>query len=343
VLAAGNLFTAANGLNPAHALDPSNASSSGNKSVASPREDGSFLSTSHKNAGQQGIIAILVLSVVLIYGFWNLAQKQILVTTTVSVLQPNVNIDMQKTEHRYTLSDLLNLQISLLTQCPPGLCIWTESALPTRLMNDLSLKQRLEQLATKQKLDLLIGSIDQDRQGNLYNAAFGIRSDGSFCGKAYHKRYLVPFGEYTPVLVKYLPDWVRVLTNTPAGAGYSSGIEPAALNLTCGLVSPLICFETISPELVAASVRAGGQLLVNISDLAWFHKSIIGEQMLAFSVFRSVENQRFFIFSANTGPSAIITPRGRIFAQTDEGIKTVLLGKVGFTPSLSPFTKWYLF
>jgi apolipoprotein N-acyltransferase len=105
----------------------------------------------------------------------------------------------------------------------------------------------------------------------------------------------------------------------------------------------LICFEVIAPELAAASVRAGGQLFVNINDLSWFHQSIIGEQMIACAVLRAIENRRYFVFAANTGPSAIISPTGEIKVSVAQGVAGVLSGKIDYLSDLSWFTKWWKF
>ena len=141
----------------------------------------------------------------------------------------------------------------------------------------------------------------------------------------------------------HFPEWIKRLTNTPAGGGYSSGESPAILDFGWGKVAPLICFESLSPELVASSVRAGGQLIVNISDLSWFHQSFVGRQMIAFSVFRAIENGRYFIFAANTGPSAIIDPGGRIDELSGQDQDLLLVGKVSLCTCATPFTRWFMF
>ena len=288
------------------------------------------------------LLAAVILFVVLAYGFVKLtgapAQSA---NINACVLQPNVNINMQKTEQRYTLAQLLDIQMKLMQEAKPGLCVFTESSLPARLNDQPLLKALLVDIAKKKSLDIVVGAIDTDSSEHLFNAAFGISSAGLLQSRAYHKRYLVPFGEYSPIV--NMPEWLRRLTNTPAGSGYTAGREPVVFNLGYGKVSPLICFETISPELAAASVRAGGQLLVNISDLAWFHESLIGEQMIACAVFRAIENRRYFIFAANTGPSAIITAAGAINGESLQNKQTLLSGKVAFNSSMTLFTKWFLF
>src|SRR5262249_22437461 len=94
----------------------------------------------------QGLISILALLAVLTYGFWRLSEKHAPATITLSVVQPNVNIEMQKSEHRYTVLDLVNQQVALTKECPQGICIWPESAVPTRLPKNPTMQDRLGKL-----------------------------------------------------------------------------------------------------------------------------------------------------------------------------------------------------
>jgi apolipoprotein N-acyltransferase len=289
----------------------------------------------------QCAIVLIAIPLSIALGGWQSAKTAIRAVTPVAVLQGNINIDMQKTVHRYTLDELLERYLRLIPKIPPGLCVFTESAIPTRISDSPEVQKFLGQIAEGRKLDMVVGGIGRDELSNPYNSAYGFSADGAMAPNVYHKRYLVPFGEYCPTLVQYMPEWIKRLTNTPAGGGLSSGRQAEVLKLTNGEVAPLICFECISPELAADSTRKGGQLIVNISDLAWFHKSVVGEQMIAFSVFRAIENRRFFVFAANTGPSAIIDPRGMITERSLIDETTVLAGRVGFSSEISPFTAWF--
>ena len=263
----------------------------------------------------------------------------------VSIVQPNINIAMYKTQGKYSVEQLLSLETSLSQQCQSGLCVWTEGALPIHQADNSALVDSLKYFITSKQISLVLGTFDQDKQGNFYNAAWAISAQNPAASNYYHKRYLVPFGEYTPSFVDYLPysQTIRTLTNTPAGTGYACGSSATVLKLDSHLLAPLICFEVIAPELAAAGVRDGGQLLVNINDLSWFHQSIIGEQMIACAVFRAIENRRYFIFAANTGPSAIISPRGEIQASVGQNVATVLAGKIDYLSDLTPFTRWCMF
>lgn len=311
--------------------------------VLMKKSDLSIAATKKMQAVGQCIVCGLILSSIVFYGFWQTSTHRDYQTIPTSVLQGNINIEMQKTEHRYTLAELITHYKRMLEKCPTGLCVWTENALPCYLNLEPETAHNISTAAQAKRLDLVVGAMDKDALGRPYNSAYGFTASGKIAPVVYHKRYLVPFGEYTPSIVKNFPEWILRLTNTPAGGGFESGKEPVVLNLNSGAVAPLVCFETLSPELVSSSVRKGAQLLVNVSDLAWFHKSICGEQMAAFSVLRAVENGRFFVFAANTGPSVIIDPNGRITAATSVGSERVLVGQVGFIKHVTPFTQWYLF
>lgn len=298
---------------------------------------------SNEHAFYQLLFATLIVTAFAGAGFWCQNEHRISAHQTASVLQGNINIDMQKTRHRYTLPELWRHYEKLASQVPPGLCVWSEGSLPTYLRFEPTVKRDLCALARRKGIDMVVGSMDHDPLYHPYNAAYGVTSDGTFMTETYYKRYLVPFGEYAPMLVHYLPEWIRRLTNTPAGGGYTAGKQPVVYDLPSGRVAPLICFETLSPELVASSVRKGGQLLVNVSDLAWFHDSIVGRQMLAFAVIRAVENKRCLVFAANTGPSAIIDQDGYIQQISPLDKADVLTGRIGYSAKLTPFTRWFVF
>ena len=289
------------------------------------------------------VICFFLLLAALAYSGHCLASDADEPVRTISIMQPNINIEMEKTKRKYTLTELLTYQMKLSSQCPRGLCVWTEGAVPACMPDNPAVQSILKEFAQKKRLSLIVGTIDKDNDGNAYNAAWGVSSHGEISRQIYHKRYLVPFGEYTPAWVRNWPEWILRLTNTPAGGGYSSGTKPALINIDDKLIAPLICFEVISPELAATGVRAGGQLLVNINDLAWFHQSIIGEQMIACAVLRAVENRRYCIFAANTGPSAVISPFGKIKSYLAQNKAGHLIDQFNYSSKLSLFTQWFVF
>ena len=135
--------------------------------------------------------------------------------------------------------------------------------------------------------------------------------------------------------------FIQKLTDTPAGTGFNPGVKPVVLEMSGNKIAPLICFETIAPEIVTSCVRNGGEIIVNISDLAWFHDNMVGAQTEAAAVFRAVETGRYFIYAANTGPTLVINPSGHIELKSKCGEEKLLQGKVQFLSDLTPFVQWY--
>src|SRR3990167_3018274 len=75
-----------------------------------------------------------------------------------------------------------------------------------------------------------------------------------------------------------------------------------------------ICYENgFASELIAEA--ANSTLMVNLSDMVWYGKSIAMYQHLALSQARALENQRYFIQDTNTSITAIINPQGEVQSQ----------------------------
>jgi apolipoprotein N-acyltransferase len=202
---------------------------------------------------------------------------------------------------------------------PPALLVWPETALPF-LINDNPYYRRLKNdLITKQKIWLLSGApfykeaedkkLQQERDILSYNSAYLFTPEGEIGGR-YDKQHLVPFGEYVP-LNEYLPLPGPLVENI---GNFTSGKPGRPLPCRDAAIGVLICFESIFPELARDWTASGANLLVNITNDAWFGRSSAPWQHLSMSVFRAVENRRSLARSANTGVSAAVDPLGRIIA-----------------------------
>lgn len=306
----------------------------------------SFASTTYSDSMRQAlIVAVTILALI---GLGSASTPNIAGGQTsfpkvpVSIVQSNLNIEIQKDKRHYGLSEVLGHNLNLLSQCPSGLVILCENALPTFLKNQPLTLAALELAARAGNYNLVVGAIDKDNSGRIFNAAYGITSGGNLVSNIYHKRNLVPIGEFTPQFMYYLPDFVQKLTNTQTGKGFSPGTTPAILHFGKEQnIAPLICFEILSPELATASVRNGGQLLVNLADLGWFHKSIIGRQMIACAITRAAETGRYVILAANTGPSAIVSPEGHVLKLSKSDTAMSLSGQAELRSGYTPFTLWF--
>ena len=139
----------------------------------------------------------------------------------------------------------------------------------------------------------------------------------------YNKINLVPFGEFLPfenILSKF--GFKKI---TRGYNSFSSGKDRKIINLGKDfdnkLILPLICYEIIYTGKIKKNTQIP-DLLINISEDAWFGKSIGPFQHFTKAIFRSVEEGVFIARSANKGISAFINPSGSI-------IKSIKTGESG--------------
>ena len=100
------------------------------------------------------------------------------------------------------------------------------------------------------------------------------------------------------------------------------------IDYLCVRIAPLICYEDIIPSFSRKFKEKGANVLINLTNDAWFGKTVAPYQHLLLAVPRAVENRTFLIRATNTGVSAIIDPLGRVIKQSDIFEQQTLTGEV---------------
>ena len=147
----------------------------------------------------------------------------------------------------------------------------------------------------------------------LFNRSFQILPEGD--AGHYDKEHLVPFGEYLPPVL----DWKIFESLLQGLGGFTAGKGDTLFELPLrGRVSThmgmLICYEAIFPELARKRVADGAQILLNISNDAWYDFTSAPMQHLHLSLMRAVEQGRFVVRATNSGITAFLDPLGGIHA-----------------------------
>ena len=157
-----------------------------------------------------------------------------------------------------------------------------------------------------------INTIDNSTD-NFYNSLLVVNNNLEIIYK-YDKKKLVPFGEYIPYEEKLEKFGLKKVTQ---GYGsFSKGYDQKNfINNNLNLL-PLICYEIIFPNLTQVSIKETN-LIVNISEDAWFGNSIGPHQHFAKAIFRSIENNTYVVRSANKGISAFINNNGKIIKRLE--------------------------
>jgi apolipoprotein N-acyltransferase len=194
--------------------------------------------------------------------------------------------------------------------------IWPETAVPYVIREDSTLTTRIGQMLAPKQL-LITGGLHAEEE-NIYNSIAAVDHRGVIVGR-YDKHKLVPFGEFLP-LRWLIPDSLE----TPVGMkDFSAGAGLETLKWQ-GLpsVSPLICYESIFPELAVAETRP--DFLLNLTNDAWFGLSTGPHQHFHMARLRAVEQGLPLVRVANTGISAVIDSYGRIRGMIPLGKEGVL-------------------
>ena len=198
----------------------------------------------------------------------------------------------------------------------PDVLLWPETAMPFAYPSG-ALSAELRAFVRELGIPLLFGApgVERSVEGKtlLYNRAFLLKPEGD--GGHYDKEHLVPFGEYLPPVL----DW-DIFQNLLQGLG---GFEPGTQETLFPLslaergrldMGMLICYEAIFPELARKRVADGAELLLNISNDAWYDYTSAPMQHLQLSLMRAVEEGRYVVRATNSGITAVLDPLGGIHA-----------------------------
>ena len=210
-------------------------------------------------------------------------------------------------------------------------------------------RQDLASLVSRLQTPVLVGvdrvhfrassSQPADPPPHRFNSAVLVHRDGKIAG-TYDKIHRVMFGEYIPFAGR-LPFLYRL---TPLTGGIEPGIDPAGLKLDDTLYAPNICYETAIPHVIRRQVaalaarNASPDVLVNVTNDAWYWGSSELDMHLACGVFRAIEARRPLVIAANGGISAWIDDLGRIRAQSPRQQPDVIIADV----EPSTMRSWYI-
>lgn len=248
----------------------------------------------------------------------------------VSVIQGNI---AQKDKWNPAMKQLTLDRHRDLTLAQQGvdLFIWPETVVPSYLYRVEPYIQQLHLDMQQRDADLLLGIFVKNEENRLFNSAIMVN------GGIYHKRHLVPLGEYVPF--RFLIEFFNRFVDIPM-SDIASGPDQQALLTVDGI--PLgvnICFEQVFSRNVIRDLPAA-ELLVNMSNDAWFEDSHQPHQHHVIARMRALEAGRYLVRSTSTGITSLIGPHGEVIKQLPQFEIAVLNGKVQPLSGATPFVRW---
>jgi apolipoprotein N-acyltransferase len=249
----------------------------------------------------------------------------------VSLLQGNIPQDLKFDAAEFDRT--LRTYLRLARGSDARLMVLPESAIPA-LIDDTPpmFIELLEARARENGGDVLIGAFGQDPVDHAYhNSAY---SFGSSPPQLYQKVHLVPFGESIPLkpLVGWLFERLLAIPIDDQGRG-SPRQKPLAI--AGQQVAVNICYEdAFGEEIIRQLPRA--TLLVNLTNDAWWGRSVASRQHNQIAQMRALETARPMLRATNTGVTSVIDHRGRVEATlpefTDARLDALVQGREGRTP-----------
>lgn len=259
---------------------------------------------------------LLVLMFVIISGEIKIKTTKQKKAGSVVLLQPSIDQDVKwsKANVIATYNRIEKLVMGT-TRLHPSLIIWPETAAPSYLLRTPQDLNRVESIIRRSHDSNLVGCLDapieKDRETHYYNAAIYFTPNGKPEG-IYHKRHLVPFGEFVPFqkYLTFLGPVVGDLGNFDSGRSYEK------FNVPDFSFTPMICYEVIFPGDVYQAFRSNADALVNISNDAWYGRTASAYQHAMMAVVRSAEERKPLLRASNTGICLATDPFGRILNST---------------------------
>lgn len=285
-------------------------------------------------------LAGLAVSAVFLTASWGFGVQHLTANSTqqtgkiVRLIQPNAAQHLKwNPEH---VGKFLQRAVNL-TAAPaevkPDLIVWPETSVPYPLNEAPTVLEAISRAAKGQPI--IVGGNDRVEDG--WRNTLTLLDAKGRREQTYHKYHLVPFGEYIPFGETLAKIGIRGLASRDGG-GFSKGPGPKLIDLPgIGSAIPLICYELIFPRSLRGFPRPN--LILQITNDAWFGNISGPYQHLAQARIRAVEQGLPLIRAANTGITAVIDPWGRVTAQTKLNVAAFLDAGLPAPTAATPYSR----
>ena len=222
------------------------------------------------------------------------------------------------------------------------LVVWPESAVPFLYDSEPALATQLQETVRAHGIYLYFGNDDRELvpggESRIFVGTKLLDPSGTVTAR-YRKMHLVPFGEYVPLKAVFTLGGRVAAKLVQEVADFSPGTEAVTASVLGHRIGGYICYEAIFPALVRRFPAQGAELLVNVTNDAWYGTTSAPYQHLAMAAFRAVENRRYLVRAANTGITAVVDPWGRVLEETPLFEQAVLVREVPFVAETSFYAR----
>lgn len=292
------------------------------------------------------IIPILLVSIYLTNAFPGITITG--KTVKVALVQGNIPQSMKWQPEALwpTLSKYMDLSRPIMEQ---DIVIWPEAAIPAPKQMVPEFIDNANKVANLRDSAIITGIISNE-QNKFYNSLIvlghhnQVTADGELNSQpkatkdnVFSKHHLLPIGEFVPFESLLRP--IAPLFNLPQSS-FSHGpyIQP---NLTAlgYRIAPAICYEIAFPEQVRANTHSDTDMLLTVSNDAWFGTSNGPLQHMEIAQMRAVEMGRPLLRATNNGVTAVVNANGDIINKLPQFTTGVLIEKVPLVAGMTVFKR----
>ena len=219
------------------------------------------------------------------------------------------------------------------------LIVWPEVAIPAlhdRVSNYLDI---VDGDARRNGQTVLLGilenSSERSTQTRIFNSVLVLGSDER---QSYRKRHLVPFGEYFPVPAS-VREWMKMQNLPYSDLAKGREDQPLLVTANGAKLAVAVCYEdAFGAEQLYAFPDA--DILINVSNDAWFGDSIAPHQHLQIARMRALEVGRYSVRSTNTGISAFIGPEGELLKTGKQFVEEIMTADIRSHRGTTVYADW---
>ncbi len=241
----------------------------------------------------------------------------------VAVVQPDVD-QYKKWDYSFRSEILLELEDFAyeLSDKNVDLAVWPETALPAFIPYDKQVYEVAKKITGTAGTFSIIGAPYNDESGRMYNAVFAFDGDEQGYKEVHKKNHLVPFGEFVP-FKNLLGRFFGILNQL---GDFKRGTDATVFTNGKIFTGPTICSENFFPDISRRFCLSGAKVLTNHTNDAWFFDTAAPHQHFMMNIFRSIENRKAMLVSANSGISGIIEASGRVVSSSKVAKSELLTG-----------------